>query len=148
MDRDEIQTGNPGGVHNRPAPRIAGCSPDEGAYDRLHGDAFVRRRINVAASLSCVWGTFAVGLVVVGFLVQHYEPHWLEPLWIHLRAAGWFGSLLGLPVFCLGVAGARTKTVDVVGGFLWACLGMLLGLSAMFGAVVLFFEPMSRISGC
>jgi hypothetical protein len=98
--------------------------------------------------LACACGAVAVALVLFGLFSQHYEPRWIGPLWVYLPLSGWFGSLLGVPAFCLGVTGAQPRWLRAADGLHWACIGMLLGVCAMLGAVVLFFEPLSKISGC
>jgi hypothetical protein len=90
----------------------------------------------------------AINLVLMGILAQHYEPRWMGPLWVYLPLAGWCGSALGLLALVQGVVAAHPKWLQVADEFLWACIGMVLGACAMLGAVVLFFEPMSKISSC
>jgi hypothetical protein len=149
MGGDEIQTGNPGGVSNRPVSRIADCYAQGDPYDRLlSGALLLPRRINVPAYLSCVWGVLAVALVLAGLFAQHYELRWVGSLCVYVSAAAWFGSLLGVPVFCLGIAGMHPKSLQGTGGFLCACAGVVLGVCALLGAVALFLEPMSHITGC
>ena len=144
MPREEIQTTNPNGIRDRrPNSVPAALAYEDGAppYAPLPS---LRRARNLPATLACALGALAFGLVVIGFLAQHYEPHWLGPFGFYPSVGGWFGSALGFSAFFLGAAATGRGYED----FYWPHLGMLLGLCAMLGALFLFFDLMRRISSC
>jgi hypothetical protein len=149
MNREDIQASNPGGVGNRPAPRVVASSPDDGSYNRLLGGAaFLARRRNFPAYLASAGGFLAISFVFIGLEAQHNEPRWLGPMWVYLPVAGWVGSILGIPTVFMGAAGIQRSWHPAADGFHWAWIGLLLGVCAILGAVALYLEPLSKINCC
>ena len=128
MSRDEIQTGNPGGVSNQPAQR-----PDEvRAANRNSGLPIPDLRMplprrNVPAVLSCVSGLLALVYAVCSYSAVTYSPRWLasilEPVPIDFGIA----ALLVGAALILGIVGIiRRFRYPTAGGLIWAFSGIIL----------------------
>lgn len=140
MLRDEVQTGDPGGVRNRP-----GQSGDHSSLEHLNSRNFRLDQLlmwpssNVPCLLSCCGGACALlilgGLWVASGIAPFPQPGSLDPIW--------FMASCGIAIisYLLGVVGFFRAIFDKTGrGVLWAILGMATGmLTAMVACEAFYF---------
>jgi hypothetical protein len=139
MRRDEIQTGDAGGVRNRP-----GLSGDHSSLEHLNCRNFRLDQLltcpssNVAGLLSGCGGACALlilgGIWVASGIAPWPRPGSLDPIWF-LAPCG-----IAIILYLLGVVGFFRAVFDKTGrGVLWCILGMAIGMLTAIVACNAFY---------
>jgi hypothetical protein len=144
MPRDEIQTGNPGGVSNRPAQRRDdNLAADFTCAPRASGNYLLRPMRNIPALLSATCGFFAFLIALSGLIAAKYGG----PMHDYLTLEICLGFLVGVLACLLAVTGGLWWLArPAAGGLPWAAAGLVGGATAAFVAFAAYAEALSY--GC
>ena len=136
MSGENVQTGNPGGVRNPPAPRAALVPCEDLDYPQPWRDLpLVRRRRNLPALLSCFSGGFGLLLAFACFLASG-GAHWL--VWLNNPLAPLASGLLGVIALVTGLIGYNRSFGATGTRGVFALMGMVAGLLIIAASALVF----------